>query len=282
MPVVRVFPGGSSGGFAGAGRSPDDGGKTRGEVKGWTAGSARRLVAVLWSIDASKLERDDGWALTLTIGEPRVPYSAPTSERWHAARHLFQTKLRRAGVELQQWVIEWTAKGVPHLHMAVYGGARTKSAALVAWLNICDANGWTVSASAQHIVPITGVTGWLDYVSKHASRGVEHYQRQGMPPGWTKTGRLWGISKGWPREEPLVIDLLPWEYYRYRRLVTAYRRKRFIALGMKPYKALRIGTHFGDKEKGSFSGVSGWIPDAISLELLRLSADAQPNIKYED
>ncbi len=39
---------------------------------------------------------------------------------------------------------------------------------------------------------ITGPLGWLEYLSKHASRGVAHYQRQGKPAGWTGTGRLWG------------------------------------------------------------------------------------------
>jgi hypothetical protein len=58
------------------------------------------------------------------------------------------------------------------------------------WLSLAAAYG--AGEVGQAVVPITGALGWSKYLSKHASRGVAHYQRQGTPPGWTKTGRLWG------------------------------------------------------------------------------------------
>lgn len=57
--------------------------------------------------------------------------------------------------------------------MAVYGPGRLDAALLVAWLDIADAHGWPVATKAQHIVPIVGATGWLQYVSKHAARALE-------------------------------------------------------------------------------------------------------------
>lgn len=276
MAVVKVWPGGSSGGFAGPGRKAGDGGAARGIVNGWSLGSSRRLYATLWSIDSTKLG-EDGWAITLTVKD-----TPPNADEWHAARRAFQMRLSRAGIEQQQWVIEWTRKKTPHLHMAVFGPGNVDELAVVAWLQICQARGWSASFKAQHIVRITGANGWLQYVSKHAARGVHHYQREGAPEGWDKTGRLWGITDNWPRELPIEVELERWQFHRYRRLVIAYQRKRMIASGVKPYRALKLGTRFGDKESGAMMGVSGWIPDSISTELLNLAAAAEPRIDYRN
>lgn len=276
MARLSVYPGGTSGGFAGPGVTPESRGDHSTTVRAWSAGSARRLVAWLWSVNPDGLARDDGWALTLTVGE--TPENAAV---WHAARKAFQMRLNRDGAELQHWVIEWTAKGRPHMHMAVYGPGDLSRTALMHWLDVCDKNGWPVSARAQHITPITGATGWLQYVSKHASRGVAHYQRLGAPPGWERTGRLWGKSDGWPVESPLVVDLESHEFHRYRRLVLAYQRRRMIRAGVKPYRANRLGHRNGDRDKGAFMGVSGWVPEHISTMLVELAYQAEPRIIYD-
>ncbi|WP_151082275.1 hypothetical protein [Nocardioides cynanchi] len=74
----------------------------------------------------------------------------------------------------------------------------------------------------QQVTPITGPVGWLKYLSKHAARGVRHYQRQGKPAGWERTGRLWGKSSGWPVVAPLQMDLTTQQGHRFRRLVRRY------------------------------------------------------------
>ena len=58
----------------------------------------------------------------------------------------------------------------------------------------------------QDVVAITGPLGWLRYLSKHAARGVAHYQRKGTPAGWTKTGRLWGHGGAWPVDEGVMAE----------------------------------------------------------------------------
>lgn len=278
MPTVRIWPGGSSGGFAGYGSAEALAARDRrGDVRGWTAGSARRLVAFLWSVDATKLEGRSGWAVTLTMGG--TPESAA---QWHGARRAFQERMRRQGVELQQWIVEWTRKGRPHLHMALYGPGRLEVTALIAWLAICDKRGWPVSARAQHIVPITGTVGWLQYLAKHAARGIDHYQRQGAPPGWEKTGRLWGHLGEWPVTPPLEVELEPHQFWAYRRLCVGYQKARMRAAGVSPRIWRKLGHRNGDREQGAYMGVSGWIPEAVASMLLSIALDAQPTIHYHD
>ncbi|MGA8247375.1 MAG: hypothetical protein WB797_10750 [Nocardioides sp.] len=87
--------------------------------------------------------------------------------------------------------------------------------------------------NAQQVTPITGPVGWLKYLSKHAARGVRHYQRQGKPAGWDRTGRLWGHGGEWPAVEPLRVDLTTGQAWRLRRLVKRYAiaQARAAALG---------------------------------------------------
>ena len=262
MAILKILPGGTSGGFAGPGRSVGDLGKPRGEVKGWTAGASRRHVAFLWSVDTERLS-SDGWALTLTMGG--TPENA---DDWHAARKALQHRLKRAGFLTQHWVIEWTALGRPHLHMAIFGPADARTVAGLAWLDICDMRAWPAEWRGQHIVALTGATGWLEYVAKHSARGVSHYQREGAPAGWEKTGRLWGHWGDWPVELGTKIELHDYRFYRYRRLVTEWQRRRMLRAGV-PWKVARmVGRRYGERDTGSFMGVSGWIPDLVSTRLL--------------
>ena len=55
---------------------------------------------------------------------------------------------------------------------------------------------------SQHIVPITDISGWAQYVAKHGARSEQHYQRlRGLLPiGWHKIGRVWGKIGEWPEK----------------------------------------------------------------------------------
>lgn len=275
MAVVRIWPGGSSGGFAGPGRKPDDGGAKRGEVNGWSKGAARRLLAWLWSVDAVKLEGRDGWAVTLTMGG-----TPEHSDVWALARKRLLDRLRYDGVESLQWLTEWTAKGRPHMHMAVYGPGRLDARILVHWLTICDDLGWPASTKAQHIVRITGTTGWLQYLSKHAARGVAHYQRQGAPPGWEKTGRLWGVVGDWPIESPLEVDLERHQFHAFRRHVRRYQKARMRSLGVSTARIHQSGVRLRHPVESPYIGVSGWIPEPVSTALLELAYQTEARIDY--
>lgn len=272
MPVVKVLPGGSSGGFRPPAREVPPGQATRGHITGWTAGMVRRQIVWLWSVLPDRLGRD-GWAVTLTTGG--TPDSAAS---WTAARKMFLHRMAREGVHQHHWVTEWTAKGRPHLHLSMFGGSmddyrptQLDTLALVHWLQVCDHFGWDATPEAQHITPITGATGWMEYVSKHAARGVAHYQRQGAPEGWETTGKLWGKGGDWETETPDEVELLDNQFYRYRRLVMRYQQARYRRAGSTRKRRLSRSQRRQHFEKGRMLGIGAWIPDDLSLKLLSIA-----------
>lgn len=217
----------------------------RGEVVGWSAGAVRRHTAWLRSVDTTQLD-GMGAAVTLTMLD-----CPPTSDDWARLLKVLKERLRRSGLIRWHWVVEWQRRGVPHLHLAVYapqnwsapgwaGSPITDTdsgAAAVGWWVVGQwrevASEYTAGLNAQQVTPITGPVGWLKYLSKHAARGVRHYQRVGKPAGWDRTGRLWGRGGEWPSVEPLRVDLTTGQAWRLRRLVKRYAiaQARVAALG---------------------------------------------------
>lgn len=269
MPVVSILPGGTSGGHTYEGiRRP---GK-RGEVKGWTRGSARRLVAWLWSVNVDELPQAGGWALTLTSG-----VTPDTADDWSRARELWLDRMRLRGIDAYQWLTEWTARGRPHMHMAVYASGRFDIDALVAWLDICDQMGWVASARGQHIVPIDGATGWLKYVAKHSARGIVHYQRDGAPEGWEKTGRLWSSGGSWPLEEAERHELTVAQFGRFRELMQRHLIEDMEARGVESQFVEDTRKRWANPEHGEAQGVSGWIDGMVAYQLLLQAQDEHPS-----
>ncbi len=275
MAVIKLLPNGSSGGFAGPGRSKNDGGNTRDVVRGWSAGSGRRCTAWLWSVNGSLLG-DGGYAITLTMGG-----RPDTADQWHWARKRLMERMKRAGATRQHWVIEWTEESRPHLHMAVWGPSTLPLEILANWIELMQITGWPVSERGQHIVPIHGVEGWLEYVSKHSARGVAHYQRTGAPEGWARTGRLWGHWGIWPVESPEEYDLTDEEFYRFRRMVINHQRKKLLNAGLRwsvnPRTVAagtpRTGAKFVGRairlpDSGKYAGFGYWIDGETSFKLL--------------
>lgn len=257
MAVIKLLPGGLSGGFA----PPPSSSKPakRGKVQGWSKGSARRNLQFLWSIDTQSLT-GTGFAVTLTTG-----VTPASSDDWEQARRAWFARLRRRGMHRYHWVTEWTRIGRPHLHAAVY---TTDSAAianiLLAWLEVADSSGWPVSPSAQHIVPISGVDGWLQYVSKHASRGVTHYQHLGKPEGWSTTGKLWGKGGDWPSESVQELELGVEQFLYFRRRVWDWMLQDMVDRGVDEDFILKTAERWENPEHGNHHGISGWIPAQVA------------------
>ena len=141
--------------------------------------------------------------------------------------------------------------------------------------------------AAQDVEPIDGALGWLRYLSKHAARGVAHYQRQGMPPGWQKTGRLYGFRGAWPFCEPEKVVLTAAGGHRFRRLLRSWRiadaRAALAALppGSSPAAVRqarrRVGSarrslSSGNRRLSPVRGMSEWAPESVGLALLALVA----------
>lgn len=263
MPVVKVYPSGTSGGFSTA---PPTTRGPRGEVRGWSPGAARRLLAWLWSVDPKALPSSGGLSLTLTMGGR--PESAA---EWTAARRAFLARMDRRGWYAHQWLTEWTSEGRPHLHMAAFvAGVNSRRAAFDAldcWLAVCDSRGWEADAHGQHIVPMNAAVGWFQYLSKHAARGVAHYQRQGIPEGWEKSGRLWGYGGAWPIAEPDRVELTAEEFRDFALQHWRYQVVRMQVEGA-PVESIERMLDRDPRTGGTYDGLSGWIPEEHTARLL--------------
>jgi hypothetical protein len=237
-------------------------------IKGWSAASVRRHTKWLYSIDAPKLD-GEGFALTLTLR-----HTPETADEFHAARRAWIMRLTRLGATRIHWVIEWQKRGTPHLHAAVYfaPGETPQFAAglmITAWLAVAEQ--WGPMLGGQYYDTISGPLGWLKYLSKHASRGVKHYQRSGAPSGWARTGRLWGHTGAWPADEPMRFDMSREAYWRYRRLVRSWR----IADARQSGDRSRIVyarkmLQSSDPKLSAVRGVSDWVPEPVAIEFVSL------------
>lgn len=247
----------------------------RGEVGGWSEGATRRNTRFLYSIDETKLA-DVGFAVTLTLRD-----CPPDSAAWHRLRRAWEARLRRNGITLMHWVTEWQRRGVPHLHCAVFwprdlvqrvGAQNVKDSMLNDWVMLAGQK-YRAGFRGQDAHEITGVVGWFQYVSKHAARGVRHYQRaaENIPEGWKKTGRMWGKIGDWPTVEQIKIEIGQRHegWFAYRRLVRSWRVADARASGstLRLRSARRMLTCH-DRSLSEVRGVSDWISERITLAML--------------
>jgi len=275
MATFRAYPNGATMGVG----NPAPKGGPRGLITGWSPAAVRRHKRWLYSVESTGLD-GVGDAVTLTVQS-----CPPSAEDWRRCVESLLKALRRAGMVRWHWVVEWQRRGVPHLHLAVYGPqaddvlSRPGYVAVAAWLRIAREYG--PQSIAQHVTAITGPVGWLKYLSKHASRGVAHYQRQGKPAGWTTTGRLWGYGGEWPVAEPLEGVLATEQMWRVRRMVQRYAiaQARSAALHYRyrdPQKSkacwesvayLRGMRKCNDRALSSVRGVSEWVPGPVFVAM---------------
>lgn len=274
MATFKAYANGST---MGVGNAAPVGGM-RGEVVGWSAASVRRHKRWLYGIEAPELD-GIGEAVTLTMLQ-----TPPTHADWQNLLKRLFDRLREAGFLRWHWVVEWQRRGTPHLHLAVYAPPEYGTpghSVIRMWLDL-TAERYGSRAGAQFVTPITGAVGWLKYLSKHASRGVAHYQRQGKPAGWEKTGRLWGHGGSWPSSEPVQGVLTQQEYHRVRRMVRRYAiaqarssALRYEALGERGKAAAAwdsvgwLRTMLACHERGlsSVRGVSEWVPGPVLVDM---------------
>lgn len=266
----------------------------RGAVEGWSPSAVRRHTRWLYSINAPALD-GTGIAATLTLRD-----CPPDSDSWRLMLQAWQKRVMRSDALRLHWVVEWQKRGVPHVHAAVYfpDGVSDEDAAvrvIGSWLAVAMVYGAQIAG--QDYQPISGALGWLGYLSKHAARGVKHYQRSGKPEGWTTTGRLWGHRGTWPEEEPMRFAIDRPGSFRMRRWVRSWRvadaRAAYAELASRPVPsdpqdaerhAQRLAT--GRRRIGSarrmlkrserFSavqGVSEWIPEGLAVEMLSRLVD---------
>lgn len=268
MPVVTVYRHGGKGGIA-PGRN-DHMRMKRGQVEGWSEGATRRNTQFLMSVRETDLT-GAGVAITLTLRE-----CPPSADDWHKLRRAWIERIRRAGMVRLHWVTEWQRRGVPHLHCALWWpDAYRGHEAIEAWVAVAGAYG--AGMRGQHWRVIDGPVGWFQYLSKHAARGVKHYQRNSdnIPEGWkSKTGRVWGYVGNWPTAEPRKFGLQDQHgdggWFRLRRMVRSWR----IADARAGGDRWRISSAKGmlrepDLVLSRLRGFSEWMPaDTVQLRML--------------
>lgn len=187
----------------------------RSAVTGWSSSALRRNTLWLYGVDADRLP-PGGLAATLTLRD-----CPPGPAEWAALRTAFFHRLRRAGLARLHWVVEWQRRGVPHMHLALWlDGHDPRAAAelvLRHWLDV--AARYRPRAAGQAVEPLRSADGWTRYVSRHAARGILHYQRrpEARPPGWSTTGRMWGHCGDWPMVPPVRLELSRPQAYIVRR-----------------------------------------------------------------
>lgn len=259
-------------------------------VTGWSAHSIRRNVDFLYSVDERGLEPLSGLALTLTVR--RCPESPP---EWQRMRVAFEKVIRRMSLDLGHWVTEWQRRAVPHLHMALYWQPQDLPAAsdlIRQWLRIAAPYG--ASYRGQYVHRIYDALGWNQYVSKHAARGLHHYQRnpQNIPPGWRhqSTGRMWGKLGKWPIVEPVRFDIDQLAFWRFRRVVRGWRLADARKPVQLPYalqaasgevewinprrvRAARRMLRCPDPRLSAVRGLSEWMGQDVSLRVIQWLAN---------
>lgn len=273
MAVLTLLPNGSSAGLSSGG----GGGGKRGVVDGWSPAAVRRHMRWLFSIRADELT-GNGYAVTLTVRD-----CPPSHAAWARLLKNLSDWMRDNGMIRWHWVVEWQDRGVPHAHLWVYGPESINLAGhrvVAAWLRIAADYG--PGMHGQKVEEIRSAYGWLRYLSKHAARGVHHYQRQGKPDGWEKTGRLWGKGGGWPVAEEIRADLDAPTFYQLRRLVQRYliaqRRAQAIAYGRggdaeksrwawRSVAWLRGSRKSGDWMMSHVRGFGDFVPMAVMVQL---------------
>lgn len=260
MATFKAYPNGATMGVG----NPAPKGGPRGRITGWSPAAVRRHKRWLYSVEAPHLA-GVGDAVTLTLRD-----CPPDAAAWGSLLTALFESLRRAGMTRWHWVVEWQRRGVPHVHLAIYGPEggfeRPAFVAMTAWLRIAGPYG--AEAAGQHYTPISGPVGWLKYLSKHASRGVQHYQRQGKPAGWETTGRLWGYGGDWPCAEPMAGVLTTEQMWRVRRMVQRYAiadaRSRQDWRSVRYLRGMRSSS---DRQLSAVRGVSEWVPGPVFVRM---------------
>lgn len=273
MATIKVYHHGITGGVAP--EKNDHERSLRSDCSGWSASSTRSNTRFLYSVDESGLD-GFGFALSLT-----VRHCPATHEDWRQVRSSFLKCLHRMGLIRYHWLTEWQQRGCPHLHAAVWFNPlpdvpleqqqkQIMFNVKCAWVRLTSILYGSLLRS-QHISPIRDSVGWFRYLSKHASRGLGHYQRNSasIPEGWHKTGRMWGNGGDWPLKEPVLLDLSPAAYHAYRRIIRNARIADARASdSLARLKSARQMLKCSDRNQSAVRGVSEWVEFDTSMRIM--------------
>lgn len=273
--TVRILANGTRGGVV-TGSGLHERAK-RGEVSGWSVGSSRRNTAFLMSVDAPALTCGGLFGLTFTF---TVGAEVPEAGEWARACKNLRDRMRRLGCVRYHMVTEFQARGAPHLHGIAYfrqdwltGLSRLVSALVDGWLELAEGTG--ARRRGQVVRLVESEVGWLEYLAKHAARGVQHYQRARatMPASWRSgsSGRMWQRGGDWPQGPELELELDDVAWFRLRRLTRAYRLAKVRSWGKgrgAAIRAARRSLRHPDARLSRLRGLAVWLPQHLALSMV--------------
>ena len=254
-------------------------------VRGWSSAAARRNEQFLLSVHLPDMLGRGlrGVAFTLTVRD-----CPPSPEEWARLRSAFIKRARRIeGVEAWHWVTEWQRRGCPHLHGMFWVaadsltvGTRVHQLVHRGWEDIAGHYG--AARWGQHVRVMEDGAGWFEYLSKHAARGVNHYQRSAasIPKSWLKgggkTGRLWGRGGAWSTLHAAAAYIDESDWYALRRLARSReisRRRRLLRSSCRDdirrararsLRSARSMLRCRHRSICAVRGVTSWLPaDAV-------------------
>ena len=155
----------------------------------------------------------------------------------------------------------------PHLQEAHF-----RFQIISAWLELTSER-YGSSWYSQDIKLIADSLGWFKYLSKHASRGLNNYQRNpaSIPQGWKKTGRMWGKTGDWPTGEPIEFDMSMEAFWAYRRIIRNYRKadaRDPFKFNLLRVKSARSMLKCPNPKQSAVRGVSEWLEADISHRIM--------------
>lgn len=183
----------------------------RGEVKGLSRKSAKRLRERMCRIDWGKLVPADGKSERAFLLSITYPSQYPTSWREHKANlKAFIVRLRRRfDVQGLLWRLEHQRRSAPHYHVILVLGQSVDAGKLQrwclrAWFEVCGTGDpWHLIHGAD-TRQLYGKPGKLmRYLSK-VMRYISKSEDGGPAAG---TGRCWGVWGELPEGETLVVSL---------------------------------------------------------------------------
>lgn len=269
--ILTIQPHGCKLGTAGRG-SRENLPPVRSSIGGWSPHAIRRNNDFLRSVDYTALEPLQGFAFTGTVRD-----CPATSDDWHRALRAFWRRLKRAGCVLIHWVIEWQRRGVPHVHCSLFFDnppTYIQHDIITHWISVTSQ--WGSGSFGQHIQHIHDSLGWAQYTSKHAQRGLSHYQRspENVPAHWLgKTGRMWGKWGKWPIIEPMKFNIPDDAFYKLRRSLRGWRKADARASGCRyRIRSARRMLKCNERSLSAVRGCSEWMNQTITTDLLLFHA----------
>jgi len=287
MPLITILPNGIT-----SGNPNYEGNKNpakRSDTKGWNTQVSRRLRKWFYSVEIKELE-GCGIAFTLTVRD------CPKSHKdWYQLRESFHKRLHRDGLQYMQWLTEWQARGVPHLHgIAFFEKDYCTNNLINHWIKVSGKK-YGSRSFGQNAQNITEIGGWMDYLMKHSTRSVINYQRspENIPAGWKETGGMWGKYGDWPTREGMCFDICQEGFYVFRRIANQSRHSRIrsrlneaikerkntnesnitnfrhnLTALKKEFAASRKFMSKSNKDDSRFNGTSNWLDMDNSMKIM--------------